>query len=118
MSGDHRPWLAWRGDRTIGFVTAGPSRDDDATQAVGELYVFDLEAGDATGATAIALLEHACGDLARHGFRQATIWAPARDIRMRELMRAAGWVPDRARRLERLHGVHVLEFRYRRSITE
>ena len=59
-SGDHRPWIAWRGDRPIGFVTAGPSRDLPQAASVGELYVLDLEAPEAEGSVATALLEHAC----------------------------------------------------------
>ena len=62
-SGDHRPWIAWRGDRPIGFVTAGPSRDVPQGASVGELYVLDLEAPEAEGSVATALLEHACHDL-------------------------------------------------------
>ena len=115
-SGDHRPWIAWTGDRTVGFVTAGPSRDNDAGTATGELYVFDLEMGEGFGSTASALLEHACADLARHGFAEVTTWVHARDVRLRELLLAAGWLQDRSRRLDHIHGVAVLELRYRHAL--
>jgi hypothetical protein len=115
-SGDHRPWIAWRGDRPIGFVTAGPSRDLPQAASVGELYVFDLEAPEAEGSAALALLEHACHDLSHHGFRAVTVWVSSRDESTRGLLCDSGWTEDGTRRFERVHGVPILEFRYRRLL--
>jgi hypothetical protein len=116
-SGDHRPWIAWRGDRPIGFVTAGPSRDLPTAASVGELYVLDLEAPEAEGSVAAKLLEHACLDLSHHGFREVTVWVASRDLTTRALLRDLGWSEEGTRRFERVHGVPILEFRYRKTLT-
>lgn len=115
-NGDHRPWIAWRGDTAIGFVTSGPSRDAAAGPKVGELYVFDVDVHETGGSVASTLLDHACRDLARHGFRDVTMWVSSRDACTRELVTASGWIGDGARRFERVHGVPVLQFRYRKSL--
>jgi len=109
--------VAWRDDRPIGFVTAGPSRDLPQAASVGELYVLDLEAPEAEGSVAVALLEHACQDLAHHGYLEVTVWVPSRDEMTRALLCDTGWSEDGIRRFQRLHGVPILEFRYRKALT-
>jgi RimJ/RimL family protein N-acetyltransferase len=116
-SGDHRPWVAWRGDRPIGFVTVGPSRDLPQAPSVGEVYVLDLEAHESRGSAAKALLDHACHDLAQHGFGEVTVWVSSRDESVRALLSSTGWSEDGTRRFERVRGVPILEFRYRRTLT-
>jgi hypothetical protein len=116
-SGDHRPWIALRGDRPIGFVTAGPSRDAAQAASVGELYVLDLEAPEAEGSVATALLEHACLDLSHHGFREVTVWVSSRDASTRALLCGLGWTEEGTRRFDRVHGVPILEFRYRKTLS-
>lgn len=119
-SGTHRPWVAWRGDRVVGFVTAGPSRDSGATHTVSELYVFDADfdpaVDPAVESGASTLLQHACRDLSQHGFTEVTVWVGARDVWLGGLLRAAGWTKDRGRRFERIQGIPILQFRYRRSL--
>jgi hypothetical protein len=115
-SGDHRPWVAWRGDRVVGFVTAGPSRDSGATHEVSELYVFDADFDAAPQSGATTLLEHACRDLSHHGFTEVTVWVGARDLLLGGLLRASGWTQDGGRRLERIQGIPILQFRYRMSL--
>jgi hypothetical protein len=116
-SGDHRPWVAWRGDRPIGFVTVGPSRDLPQEASAGELYVLDLEAPEGEKPVAMALLDHACHDLQHHGFRSVTVWISSRDDSTRALLCGSGWIEDGTRRFERVHGVPILEFRYRKALT-
>ncbi len=115
-SGDHRPWVAWRGDRPVGFVTVGPSRDLPQAATIGELYLLDLDPHEADESIAFALLDHACEDLAHHGFREVTIWVSVRDESTSALICSVGWSEDGAQRFERIHGVPMLELRYRRNL--
>jgi hypothetical protein len=112
-SGDQRPWVAMLADLAVGFVSAGPSRDEDATPATGELYVtdFDFEHGDGAGAR--ALLHHACADLRKLGFSECTLWVVARDQSMRDLMELDGWQLDTTKRWHRMSGIPLLELRFR-----
>lgn len=116
-SGDHRPWVAQLADRTVGFVSGGPSRDDDATPETGELYVTDFDYGEGQGAGARALLHHACHDLKEHGFCTATLWVVARDLRTRAMLRNDGWSQDDAWRWDRISGIPLLEYRYRKELS-
>ena len=116
-SGDHRPWVATLADRTVGFVCGGPSRDADAPPAIGELYVTDFDFDDGQGAGARALLHHACRDLRVHGFEVATVWVVARDQCTRDLLEDDGWTRDETWRRDRIAGVPLLEYRYRKVLT-
>lgn len=116
-SDDHRPWVARLADRTVGFVSAGPSRDADATPQTGELYVIDFDFGDGHGAGARALLHHACRDLKAHGFVEVTLWVVARDQQTRSLLAADNWCEDDVWRRDRISGIPILEYRYRKALT-
>src|SRR5262249_203861 len=112
-----RPWVAWRGDRPIGFVTAGPNRDLPQATSVGEIYVLDLETLEPEDAVARALIDHACQDLVRHGFREVTVWVPRSDQMTQALLCGMGWSEEATHRFERVHGVPILEFRYRKTLS-
>ena len=116
-SDDHRPWVARLGDRTVGFVSAGPSRDTDATPQTGELYVVDFDFSEGHGAGATALLHHACRDLRAHGFVSVTFWVVARDIQVRSLLAADNWCEDEVWRRDRIGGIPILEYRYRKQLS-
>ena len=115
-SDDHRPWVANLGDRTVGFVSAGPSRDTDAHSRTGELYVSDFDFLDGHGAGARALLHHACRDLKTHGFTEVTLWVVARDLEVRSILAADGWCEDDVWRRDRIAGIPILEYRYRKPL--
>lgn len=115
-SGDHRPWVAMLADRAVGFVSAGPSRDDDATPQTGELYVTDFDFENADDAAARALLHHACADLRKLGFSESTSWVVARDLDTRHLLEADGWHPDETKRWHRMSGIPLLEYRFRKAL--
>ena len=104
------------GDRTVGFVSAGPSRDTDATPQTGELYVIDFDFDGRTRSRCAALLHHACRDLRAHGFGVVTFWVVARDIQTRSLLAADNWCEDDVWRRDRIAGIPILEYRYRKAL--
>jgi ribosomal protein S18 acetylase RimI-like enzyme len=95
----HAVWVAALGASVLGWVTYGPSRDNDIDPHTGEvhgLYVDPLHWQEGIGG---ALMDHALLRLATDGMTRATLWvleANARGIRFYE---AKGFHPDGTRGL-------------------
>ena len=107
--------VALDGGEVCGFVTTGPSRDDD-TRVLGEvcaLYVDPPWWGRGAGR---ALMRDARDRLARAGFRDAQLWVLVGNERAERFYRADGWTPDGAHRRDQIWGVDVGEVRFRRSL--
>ena len=106
-----RAWAAWfagqepRGcvfvaaDPTgavVGFVNAGPSRDEGASPETGEvraIYVLPEVQGTGVGR---ALMEAADAGLRAAGFRRATLWVLEANDLGRRFYEKAGWAWDGA----------------------
>ena len=89
--------IALDGDRIVGVVSWGPTRDDDVPDATGEigmLYVSPDHVGTGLGRR---LLELALGNLGRAGFARATLWVLEANERGRGFYEHMGWRPDGAR---------------------
>lgn len=103
-------------DATIrGFVSTGPSQDEDATgaSAVYVLYVDPPVWGRGIGRSLIA---QARARLHRQGFTEAVLWVHAGNDRAHRFYRADGWQPDGHRRQEYVWGVLADEVRYHRPL--
>lgn len=99
----------------IGFANAAPSRDAD-TSLVGEIpaiYVHPDRWGSGAGR---ALMESARVWLVGAGFRTATLWVLADNVRAREFYEADGWRPDGTVKHDESRGFPVVEVRYDRSL--
>ena len=115
-TGDHRPWVAHCGDQLVGFVTAGPSRDADASSRTGEFYAIDIDDVCTDRGGGRQLINHILHDLREHGYLEATAWVDDYDEHVRRLLEMSGWAIDRTERVETADGHAMRELRYRRSL--
>jgi len=111
-----RAWVAERAGDIIGFLSAGPSRDRDATPRVGEVYSLYVHPDHWGSGAGRALLERAAADFARRGCREVALWVLAANQRARRFYQAAGFTPDGASQLERAGGSRLSQLRYRRPL--
>jgi GNAT superfamily N-acetyltransferase len=98
--------------RMLGFVSIGPSRDE---QGVGELYAIYVDPEEWSRGAGRALIVRAEQRLAEE-YAEATLWVLEDNPRARRFYEAAGWETDGARQtIERL-GVSPPEVRYRKRL--
>ena len=105
-----------RDGTVVGWASAAPSRDDDATEETGEIwgiYVHpDHWRTGAGGALMRAALEH----LAAEGYTEATLWVFEENRGARGFYERYGWRPDGATHFFERGGGRVPEVRYRRPL--
>ncbi len=97
----------------VGFCSYGPSGDEDAGTAVGELlaiYVMPTSWGSGVGRQ---LHDVALRVLAGNGMTEATLWVLDGNERARRFYEQRGWTLDGRSKTEELGDVAVLEVRYR-----
>jgi GNAT superfamily N-acetyltransferase len=82
---------------TIGFVSVGPSRDDDANPGTGELEAIYLVLKAAGTGTGRLLLEAAEALMRDAGYTRATLWVLETNQRARRFYERAGWAFDGSR---------------------
>jgi ribosomal protein S18 acetylase RimI-like enzyme len=109
-------FVAVEDDIVRGFVTTGPSRDDD-TREFGEVHALYVDPPAWGSGVGRALMEDARHRLQRAGFRDAQLWVLVGNERAQRFYRADGWTPDGTRRQDQIWGVDVDEVRFRRSLS-
>jgi ribosomal protein S18 acetylase RimI-like enzyme len=103
-------------DATIcGFVSTGPSQDEDAAGA-GQMYVLYVDPQAWGRGIGRSLIAEARDRLNRQGFAKAVLWVHAGNDRAHRFYRADGWQPDGHRRQEYVWGVLADEVRYHRCL--
>lgn len=111
-----RTWLVAVGESIVGFSSVGPTRDDEeeGRGLIGEVYTIYLSPPAWGRGLGGELLDAVQADLARRGYRTATIWVLEGNTRARRFYELAGFERDGARREVRLDSVTLPEVRYRR----
>ena len=111
--------VAERDGAVVGFVAAGRSRDEDATDVTGEIYaIYLLREAQGSGVGA-ALMDAALAALTAARCTEATLWVLATNALARSFYECGGWRPDGSERTEREHdGEPTSELRYRRSLRD
>ena len=107
-------WVAVRDGRVVGFISWGPTFDEDAREPRGEVYAVYLAPEAARQGIGRRLMEHATADLRERGFRQGTLWCLATNERGRAFYSALGWQLDGAEKVEErppFDGLHEVRFR-------
>lgn len=110
-----RTLVAWDDDAApalIGFAEVGPSRDDDAGAATGELMTLHVTQSRWRRGVGRALHGEAVATLAAHGFQTATLWVLAGNKKARAFYEAMGWNHDGTARDHAVRGIQVAEVRY------
>ena len=92
---EHASWVGLIDDQVVGFTHAGPSRDDDAEEGIGELYaIYVLPSFQGRG-LGQALIGVAASWLADR-FERATLWVLEANERSRRFYERSGWRFDGA----------------------
>lgn len=111
--------VAERDGWVVGFVSAGPSRDDGAGDTTGEVYAIYLDQDVQGTGVGAALMNAALAALAQAGLTEATLWVLAANTLARRFYERGGWRPDGTERSEReADGRPVAELRYRRPLRD
>jgi GNAT superfamily N-acetyltransferase len=84
--------VACSGRRRLGFVTAGPIRDEPPARG-GEVYALYVDPAHTGRGVGSALLEAALTRLAGSGFLQASLWVFTRNANARRFYEQRGWRP-------------------------
>ena len=112
-----RAWVAVVQGRILGFISAGPTRDaDDHRGQVGEVYAIYLAPTAWGHGLGGALLRAAEDDLCDRGYRAATIWVLAGNIRARRFYEQCGYDADGGAQKEEIGPAVLPSVRYRRSL--
>ena len=107
------PIVAEEDGEVMGFVSVGPSRDDDADGELLAIYVAPGRWGTGVGR---ALIEAAEVRLRELGHRDVILWVLEENPRACRFYEAAGWHADGGRRPIEVFGVSVPEIRYRKQL--
>ncbi|MEX0651284.1 MAG: GNAT family N-acetyltransferase [Actinomycetota bacterium] len=99
-----------------GFVSAGPTDDDDAPPIIGELYAIYLEERVAGSGVGRGLLERAVDGLRSAGFKRASLWVLDSNERARRFYERAGWAWDGKRSSHQVQCSNMPVVRYARNL--
>ncbi|MBO3083912.1 GNAT family N-acetyltransferase [Cellulomonas fengjieae] len=108
-----RTWVALSADRVIGFITVGPSRDEDARRGDREIYSIYLDPGMWGHGVARDLMRTVIADIGER--TTVTLWVLADNERARHFYRRHGFHADGVERFDEIGGENLLEVRYRRG---
>jgi len=112
-SDDVLTWVAVAANRVVGFVTVGPSRDEDARRGDREIYSIYLDPGTWGHGVARDLMRTVIGEV---GEKTAiSLWVLADNERARHFYRRHGFQADGVERYDDVGGQSLLEVRYRRG---
>ena len=87
-------WVAERDGDIVGYVGAGPPRDDDAAEGSAEVYALFVDPDEQGRGTGRHLLEQAEAYLRERGFGRAHLWVLAAAPATRGFYERCGWAPD------------------------
>lgn len=111
---DHvRTWIAESQGTLLGFVTVGPSRDEDARPREREIYSMYLDPGTWGHGVARHLARTVVQEVG--GSFPLSLWVLAENERARHFFRRNGFQADGTERYEDVGGAELLQVRYRRG---
>lgn len=110
------PHVARADDRVVGFCHAGRSRDEDATDDVGEVTAIYLAANFVGTGTGRRLWNAALDQLRQAHHSTVTVWILDTNTRGRAFYERVGMTPDGATKSDDLRGFPITEVRYRGQI--
>jgi ribosomal protein S18 acetylase RimI-like enzyme len=101
----------------VGWLAAGPSRDDDRHEAEGEIWAVYVHPDSWRTGVGSALMTAAIGRLADEGYTEATLWVFEDNARARRFYERFDWRSDGATEIFERGGGQAVEIRYRRPLT-
>jgi ribosomal protein S18 acetylase RimI-like enzyme len=106
-------WVALANDHLVGFVTVGPSRDEDAARGDQEIYSIYLDPGTWGHGVARDLMRTVIDAVGAK--TPISLWVLADNERARHFYRRHGFQADGVDRYDDVGGENLLEVRYRRG---
>lgn len=107
-----RAWVATVDGVVVGFISLGPSQDEDAERYALQVYAIYLDHDMWGSGAARELLRTALADVPPR--TPVTLWVFAESDRARHFYRRHGFQPDGTERTEEVGGADLLQIRYRR----
>jgi GNAT superfamily N-acetyltransferase len=101
--------------RSLGFATTSPARDPDLPDH-GELCALYVDPEKWGRGIGLVLVSAARAHLLEAGFRSASLWVLAGNVRAERFYRMDQWAPDGEVRTDSLWGITVNELRYQRRL--
>ena len=87
-------WVAESGAAVLGIMSAGPSRDPDAPEGTGELWMLYVDPEAQGRGAGRGLLAEAVAVWRGAGFVRATLWVFGANVRARGFYERLGWTRD------------------------
>lgn len=106
-------WVAEEESGTVGFLSLGPSGDEDADRRTMQVHTLYLEPAAWGRGIARELMRTALADVPEGA--PVTLWVPAANDRARHFYRRNGFTADGVERVEDVDGEPLREVRYRRD---
>jgi L-amino acid N-acyltransferase YncA len=103
-------------EQVIGFCSVGPSRDDDAGSATGEIYAIYMDHRYMGKGAGSPLLAASLAYLKQEGFREVIVWVLTSNARARAFYEKHGFVPDGTTKTDERQDFTLHEVRYRMPI--
>jgi ribosomal protein S18 acetylase RimI-like enzyme len=110
---DRRPWVAAGAQGIVGFVVAGPARDEDLEAGTAEVYAIYVDPDCWSTGVGRTLMEHQLAFLRRRGHPEAVLWVLADNLRAIGFYERGRWARDGESRTLTIGGQEVVEVRYR-----
>jgi GNAT superfamily N-acetyltransferase len=105
-------------ERVIGFASFGPTRDEDIEdEHVAEVMTLYLDPSVWSEGAGAMLLKESVEELARVGYRLATLWVLETNARARGFYEHMGWRPDGVSKLHDWNAFVATDVRYRLKLT-
>lgn len=98
----------------VGLASTMPCQDHLPDQ--GELCALYVDPSFWGRGIGVALIEAARAHMIQQGFQSAVLWLLKGNVRGERFYRRDGWLPDGARKMDRIWGIDVEDFRYVRPL--
>ena len=108
--------LAEHACKPLGFVSYGPSRDDDAPETGAEIYGLYVHPDAWSTGKGQQLHDGALAALGASGSTVVTLWVLTSNDRAQRFYSRHGWQLDGATKVVELDGVTLSEVRYKRAL--
>jgi ribosomal protein S18 acetylase RimI-like enzyme len=109
--------VAERDNEVVGWLAAGPSRDDDRHATQGEIWAVYVHPDAWRTGAGGALMTAAIERLVAEGYTEASLWVFEENPRARGFYERYRWRPDGATGIFERDGGQAIEVRYRLPLT-
>jgi len=103
-------------DQAVGFAHIAASRDEDASDGIGEVTAIYVSHDFWRSGGGTLLMTRARAALTDAGFSHATLWVLDTNERARRFYESDGWKLDGATKIDERDGFQLTEVRYRRDL--